>query len=276
MKRVWNEERNALLRRLYPTAHLGSLAARLGVTEKALRSRAKVLGLRRKVNMKRPWTDRQTAYLKRHYADTPIEVLIVKTRHDQKSIWNKAKALGLRKSREFLAEVGRKCSQHPQSIATRFVKGQEPANKGKRIEEFMTADGIRRSSQTRFKKGQLPHNTKPIGYERIDENGYVYLKVSMEHKMVLKHRYVWEQANGTVPDGYCIAFRDGNRQNCDLSNLYLLSLADNARRRTQQETPEARRLRTARAQATRNKNIRRDKIRIHWGMEPIGKLVKRW
>ena len=119
MKKVWNEERDALLRRLYPTAHLGSLAARLGVTEKALRSRAKVLGLRRKVNVKRPWTDRQTAYLKRHYADTPIEVLIVKTRHDQKSIWNKAKALGLRKSREFLAEVGRKCSQHPRSIATR-------------------------------------------------------------------------------------------------------------------------------------------------------------
>ena len=58
MKKVWNEERDALLRRLYPTAHLGSLAARLGVTEKALRSRAKVLGLRRKVNVKRPWTDR--------------------------------------------------------------------------------------------------------------------------------------------------------------------------------------------------------------------------
>lgn len=276
MKKVWNEERDALLRRLYPTEHLGSLAARLGVTVTALKSRAKVLGLRRKVNVKRPWTDRQTAYLKRHYADTPIEVLIVKTRHDQKSIWNKAKALGLRKSREFLAEVGRKCSQHPRSIATRFIKGQEPANKGKRIEEFMTADGIRRSSQTRFKKGQLPHNTKPIGYERIDENGYVYIKVSMEHKMVLKHRYVWEQANGPIPDGHNIAFRDGNRQNCDLSNLYLLSRGDNARRRTQEETPEQRRIRVERCQASRNKSIRRDKIRLHWGLEPYGKLVKRW
>ena len=169
MKRVWNDEKNALMRRLYPTAHLGSLAARLGVTEKALRSRAKVMGLKRRVNKKHPWTQRQIAYLTKHYADTPIDVLIVKTKHDQKSIWNKAKALGLRKSREFLAEVGRKCSQHPRSIATRFIKGQEPANKGKRIEEFMTADGIRRSSQTRFKKGQLPHNTKPIGYERVDE-----------------------------------------------------------------------------------------------------------
>lgn len=276
MKKVWNEERDALLRRLYPTVHLGSLAARLGVTEKALRSRAKVLGLRRKVNVKRPWTDRQTVYLKRHYADTPIEVLIVKTRHDQKSIWNKAKALGLRKSREFLAEVGRKCSQHPRSIATRFVKGQEPANKGKRIEEFMTADGIRRSSQTRFKKGQLPHNTKPIGYERIDENGYVYIKVSMEHKMVLKHRYVWEQANGPIPDGHNIAFRDGNRQNCDLSNLYLISREEAAREQIKNETAEHRAARVVKATATRNETIRRDRIRIHWGFEPKSRLVKRW
>ena len=274
MKKVWNEERDALLRRLYPTAHLGSLAARLGVTVTALKSRAKVLGLRRKVNVKRPWTDRQTAYLKRHYADTPIEVLIVKTRHDQKSIWNKAKALGLRKSREFLAEVGRKCSQHPRSIATRFVKGQEPANKGKRIEEFMSEEGIKRSSRTRFKAGHRPHNQRDIGTECVHGDGYVYLRI--ESGCVLKHRYVWEQANGEVPEGYVVAFRDGNRQNCDISNLYLLSREDNARRRVSEETPEARKARVAKAQITRNKSIRRDKIRLHWGMEPIGKLVKRW
>jgi hypothetical protein len=276
MKKVWNEERDALLRRLYPTAHLGSLAARLGVTEKALRSRAKVLGLRRKVNVKRPWTQRQIAYLTKNYADTPIDVLIVKTKHDQKSIWNKAKALGLRKSREFLQAVGRHCAQHPKSVATRFVKGQEPSNKGKRIEEFMSKEGIERSSRTRFQPVQLPHNTQPVGHERVSKDGYIYIKVSMTEKMVLKHRYVWEQANGPVPDGHCVAFRDGNRQNCELSNLYLLSRGDNARRRTQEETPEQRRIRVERCQASRNKSIRRDKIRLHWGLEPYGKLVKRW
>ena len=274
MKKVWNEERNALLRRLYPTAHLGSLAARLGVTEKALRSRAKVMGLKRRVNKKHPWTQRQIAYLTKHYADTLIDVLIVKTKHDQKSIWNKAKALGLRKSREFLAEVGRKCSQHPRSIATRFIKGQEPANKGKRIEEFMSEEGIKRSSRTRFKAGHRPHNQRDIGTECVHGDGYVYLRI--ESGCVLKHRYVWEQANGEVPEGYVVAFRDGNRQNCDLSNLYLLSREDNARRRVSEETPEARKARCAKAQASRNKSIRRDKIRLHWGMEPIGKLVKRW
>ena len=274
MKKVWNAEKDKLLRRLYPTAHLGSLAARLGVTEKAVRSRAKVLRLKRRVNVKHPWTDRQVSYLRRHYADTPIEVLIVKTRHDQKSIWNKAKALGLRKSREFLQAVGRACSQHPKSIATRFVKGQEPANKGMRQEDFMSEEGIRNSSRTRFKAGHRPHNTRDVGTDCTHADGYVYLKT--EDGPVLKHRYVWEQHNGEVPEGYVIAFRDGNRQNCDISNLTLMSREENARRRTEAETPEARKARVAKAQITRNKSIRRDRIRIHWGMEPLGKLVKRW
>ena len=275
MKRVWNDEKNALIRRLYPTAHLASLAARLGVTVNALKSRALVMGLKRKVNKKHPWTQRQIAYLTKHYADTPIEVLIVKTKHGQKSIWNKAKALGLRKSLEFMQAVGRHCAQNPKSVATRFVKGQEPANKGKRIEEFMSKEGIKRSSQTRFKKGHRPHNKREIGTETQHADGYVYIKVD-GRKPVLKHRYVWEHANGPIPDGHNIAFRDGNRQNCDLSNLYLISREEAARRCIQGETPEARRKRVAKCQETRNKTIRRDKIRLHWGLEPYSKLVKRW
>ena len=182
-----------------------------------------------------------------------------------------------RKSREFLRAVGHHCAQHPRSVATRFVKGREPHNKGKRIDEFMSAEGIERSSVTRFKKGHLPHNTKPIGYERVDpKDGYIFIKVSMSGKMVAKHRYIWEQAHGKIPDGYLVSFRDGNRHNCDLSNLYLLSREENARSRILSETPEARQARVANITVSRNKSIRRDKIRIHWGMEPIGKLVKRW
>lgn len=277
MKRVWNEHYDNLLRRHYPKGDIDTLAARLGVTRCAVKARASVLGIKRKVNRKRPWTDRQTAYLVKHYTDTPIEVLISRTRHSHGSILSKAGILGLRKSREFLRAVGHHCAQHPRSVATRFVKGREPHNKGKRIDEFMSAEGIERSSVTRFKKGHLPHNTKPIGYERVDpKDGYIFIKVSMSGKMVAKHRYIWEQAHGKIPDGYLVSFRDGNRHNCDLSNLYLLSREENARSRILSETPEARQARVANITVSRNKSIRRDKIRIHWGMEPIGKLVKRW
>lgn len=43
-----------------------------------------------------------------------------------------------------------------------------------------------------------------------------------EKGRVPKHRYVWEDAYGVVPDGYDIGFRDGNRRNCSLDNLYLV------------------------------------------------------
>ena len=274
MKRVWTEEKDELLAQLYPTAHLGNLAFRLRVTVKALRSRAKVLKLKRERKYQ-VWNVRQTAYLRKHYADTPIDVLMEVTKHSQKSIWNKAKKMGLRKSLEFLQEVGRQCSKHPKSIASRFVKGSEPANKGKRIEEFMSEDGIKASSRTRFKSGRMPHNTLAIGTERVYADGYVWIKVN-ERKRVQKHRYVWEQAHGKIPDGYLVAFRDGNRQNCDLSNLYLISRQESARRCINSESAEARQARVTKAQATRNKSIRRDKIRLHYGMEPIGNLVKRW
>ena len=274
MKKVWNDERNALLRRLYPTAHLGSLAARLGVTKTALKSRAKVMGLKRLTGKKHPWTKRQLNYLKKHYSDTPLEVLIENTKHSMKSIYNKAHELGLYKTKAFLAHFGYRVSETEGARRNRFVKGQEPANKGKRIEEFMSAEGIERSSQTRFKKGNKPHNAREIGSECIHADGYVYLRI--ESGCVPKHRYVWEQVNGEVPEGYVVAFRDGDRLNCDIANLYLLSREDNARRRTLEETPEARRERVEKARITRNKSIRRDKIRLHWGMEPYGKLVKRW
>ena len=273
----WDERRDNLLRRHFPKGDLSALAERIGVTKNAVKSRARVLGIRRKVNVKRPWTDRQVAYLREHYADTPIDVLILKTRHDQKGIWNKAKALGLRKSREFLQAIGLHHAQHPRSVATRFVKGQRPTNKGMRQEEFMSADSIERSKATRFKKGNIPHNAKPVGYERVDKkSGYVFVKVSGRRKMVQKHRHVWEQHHGPVPDGHYISFRDGDRQNCDIANLVLLSKEEHGRKRIASETPEQRRLRMSKALDTRNKTIRRDRIRIHFGLEPKTKLVKRW
>ena len=155
MKKFWNEEKDALLRRDYPTKHLGSLAVRIGTTVAGLKTRAKKLGLRRKVNVHHPWTQRQISYLKKHYADTPLDVLIEKTKHCQESIYNKAAALGLKKSQEFKSEFGRRVAASPKSQACRFGKGHEPFNKGKREHEFRSREAIERCAATQFKKGRL-------------------------------------------------------------------------------------------------------------------------
>ena len=274
MRKFWNPQLDNLLRRHDPKGDIKALAERIGVTVGAVKCRAQVLGIRRKVHRREPWTERQLAYLRKHYADMRAEDIAKRVRHTTGSVWRTASKLGLKKSPEFLAQWGHLVASTEGARANRFAKGHEPASKGKRLEEFMSEEGIRRSSRTRFKRGHRPHNQRDIGSECVHGDGYVYLRIASG--CVPKHRYVWEQANGEVPEGYVVAFRDGNRRNCDLSNLYLLSRADNARRRAAEETPEARRERVAKAQTTRNKSIRRDKIRLHWGLQPLGKLVKRW
>lgn len=276
MRRIWTEHFDNLLRRHYPKGDLAALAQRLGVTTVAVKSRAKVLGLKRKVHQRQPWTERQLALLRKHYADMPMTELERTLRHKRESIYQRAKALGLQRSAEVLAEQGRRVSSDPRSIGYRFRKGQSPVNKGKRQEEFMSAEGIERTKATRFQPGQLPANTRPVGYERINEDGYVLIKVEGERKMVFKHRHVWQQHHGPIPKGMLVTFRDGNRQNCDIQNLELRSMQDNMRRTVRSETPEARRARCEKGAAKRNETIRRDQMRIRWGLEPKSGLVKRW
>jgi hypothetical protein len=100
-----------------------------------------------------------------------------------------------------------------------FVKGQEPFNKGK---PHPTRG---RAAETQFKKGQEPHNTKWLGHERVSKDGYVEISIAATNphtgygrRYVLKHRYVWEQANGPIPAGHALKCLDGNKQNCDPSN----------------------------------------------------------
>ena len=71
-----------------------------------------------------------------------------------------------------------------------------------------------------FKKGQTPHNKDPVGTKTtVQKSGYRKIKVAEPNQWKLLHRFVWEQANGYIPKGYVVVFRDGNQSNCDLSNL---------------------------------------------------------
>lgn len=109
----------------------------------------------------------------------------------------------------------------------RFEKGHIPANKGKH------QPTVGRMAETQFKKGGLPPTTKPIGYERITKDGYIEVKIKMRpsnpscnDNFILKHRLVWEETNGPIPKGHKIIFLDGNKQNCVLENLVLVTNAE--------------------------------------------------
>ena len=103
----------------------------------------------------------------------------------------------------------------------RFKQGHIPVNKG--TQGLYNVGGNR----TSFKPGQPALNYKPVGYERIDRDGYTLVKVQDDgpwHKRWRhKHKVIWEEANGPIPSGHALLFADQNKQNISLSNLILIS-----------------------------------------------------
>ena len=99
---------------------------------------------------------------------------------------------------------------------TSFKKGQTSYNKGKKGLK------IPGSEKGWFKKGNMPKNWTPVGTERVRSCGYVWVKVAEPKLWRQKRRVVWEQANGPIPRGYKIIYKDQNRLNTDLSNLMLV------------------------------------------------------
>lgn len=104
-----------------------------------------------------------------------------------------------------------------------FPKGHTPVNpiqKGQRL-------GIK----TEFKKGHLPPNRVPIGSERFTKDGYLQIKIKdgcQNNNWIVKHRLIWEQHNGPIPDKHRVVFLDGDKSNLDITNLALMSYGQTA------------------------------------------------
>ena len=116
-------------------------------------------------------------------------------------------------------------------LDARFKKGCVSYNKGKK----MSPEQYAKSAPTMFGKGHRPANTLPVGTELELSDGYTWVKIAeIDHAKKninwrQKHRLIWEQNNGPVPDGCRIIFKDGDKQNFDINNLSCVSLAELAR-----------------------------------------------
>lgn len=75
-----------------------------------------------------------------------------------------------------------------------------------------------------------------VGDEMISDNGHVYVKVANARETETKTthpsrevfkpkgRLVWEEHYGEIPEGHQITFLDGDKTNCDISNLELIPI----------------------------------------------------
>jgi hypothetical protein len=109
---------------------------------------------------------------------------------------------------------------------TRFgAQGFKPWNTGTK------GQGLTGPNAGTFKKGNLPHNHKPLWSERVDtKDGYIQISVpetnphtGFSSRYKHKHVWIWEQANGPVPKGKCVIILDGIKPHCELDNLALVS-----------------------------------------------------
>lgn len=153
-------------------------------------------------------------FIESNYLDLTLTEIANELNRSVSSVHGRLKVLGLKIPKEIILKRmndGLKIGQS--MVDTRFKKGSVPWNKGMK---GLQIGGV----ETRFKEGHLPHNTRNDGDERLTKEGYIEIRVS-KGVWKLKHRVVWEITNGEIPKGNIIKFKDGDRKNVNINNIYM-------------------------------------------------------
>ena len=166
----------------------------------------------------KPWTEQENDVLREMYSECFAGEIGALLGRSKSSVYAQAQKLGLKSSEEKIRRSGLVNKDHPNKVAHQFRKGHVPPNKGKKVSPELYA----KMQPTMFKKGRPSLNHREVGSERVNVDGYIEVKVAEPNKWRLKNRVVWEQANGPIPPGHNVQFRNGNKLDCRLENLYLI------------------------------------------------------
>lgn len=161
----------------------------------------------------REWLPSERSLMADLYPHIPAADVAALLGRPVQAVYQAAARYGLYKTPEFLASDMaariQRGKQNPAMIASRFVKGLVPWNKG------IAFNSGGRSHEHRFKPGSVPHTTLPVGTLRIT-NHYSQLerKVSTasganNKRWKAVHRLVWEAVNGPTPAGHICVFKPG-------------------------------------------------------------------
>jgi len=205
---------------------------------------------------KRMWSRSEDAAIRRYYPNEAGAVTALRIDRTTPATYARAKKLGVCKSAAFLvsAASGRLIGTDPRGNAGRFNPGHVPANKGLRG-RIGWAPG--RMADGQFKKGALSGRArqllKPVNAERISKDGYLERKVYNEiptgvtreeanrlrqRRWRAVHVLVWEAANGPLPKGCAVAFKNGDKRDIRLDNLELLTRGELMLRNTIHNYPK--------------------------------------
>lgn len=156
----------------------------------------------------------------------------------------RAHKLGVFKSPEYIAAQCRLQKGTHIGKNYQYKPGSVPFNKGLRRPGSSTG----RMPETQFQKGSRPGNTMPVGTIRPNSDGYLRIKVSdapepaggkggSTKNWEFVHKRVWEAAHGPIPAGHRLWWKNGDRNDCSLENLELLSPVEHMAKTTIHNSP---------------------------------------
>ena len=227
---AYTPEQNAWLREHFPTMTNRELAAafaeRFGeeVTACAMNSWGGNHGVR-----KEPWVRAQA---NRKYNDEQLdflrEVIPGRSLSEVNDLYEER--FGERLTRAALCNLRSKLGVYCGVNAGRFRKGQEPPNKGKTWDEMgISQESRERMLRTSFKRGQLPHNTRPLldvrtvgnmGGETREIHVGLNRRERANDQWIPLAQFNWMQANGCDwPDGCKAIHIDHDPLNDDADNI---------------------------------------------------------
>lgn len=163
--------------------------------------------------MRKIWTPAEDEIIKAEYPFVESSELAAKLNCQLCSLYDRANRLGVHKDPSYFETHNAGRLKGETGKDSRFKKGSVPWNKG--------IKGLCLSPGTTFKKGNIPQTYRPVGSLQLREDGYVFIKVADPKTWVQLHRLVWESEYGPIPEGKIVKFRDKDRMNFDISNLYL-------------------------------------------------------
>lgn len=226
MKRhYWTCEEENFLRENYPRMSVKKIAAQLDRKFDAVRMRLNKLRLR-KNRKKIVWIQPMDELICELYPTRPAYEIAAKLGCTARQIWRRAQKLGVKSQINFGqfkpgSETGRR---------HRFKKGHAPWNKGMK--------GLRLPGCEKgwFPKGHQSINTLRDGdivvrHNHLDRNGrpYKWIRIKKGTWRML-HVVTWENANGKVPRGHIVVFKNGDTMNCAIDNLECITRQESARR----------------------------------------------
>lgn len=134
---------------------------------------------------------------------------------------------------EAQVKAWRKNHHCPSGTDGRFPKGWVPYSAGKRPQDLCHGKAkLAKLEASWYQKGHVAPNHLPVGSVVTNKEGYKLIKVREKgtqwERWQFLHRKVWEDAHGKLPEGAMITMLDGDKGNCSLSNLRLITKGVNS------------------------------------------------